>query len=169
MANNAPTRYRVDFERLAWLLLPSLLRRPRQVAWLRLLTTPVRHLYARFVAYEAAVRRELSYNSQVLLFEAALNDRFDPAVRRIYISNSDVELQPVYVNFVAEQQPNPILYFQSEAKAPVYLFQWAEFSQQTDFIVHAPSILNTPQLNTQLRAAIRRLKLANKQYLLTFF
>lgn len=167
MPNNVPTRYRVDFARLVLLLLPSLLRRPRQVALLQWLTTPVRTLYARFVAYEAQVRRELSYNSQVLLFEAALNDRFDPALRRIYISNSDVELQPVYVNFVAEQQPNPVLYFQSEGQAPVYLFRWVEFSQQADFVVHAPAVLRgrTGQIN----ALIRRLKLTNKQYLLLFF
>ena len=169
MASNIPTRYHVDFDRLVLLLLPALLRKPRQVAWLQWLATPVRTLYAAFVAYEADVRRQLSYNSQVLLFEEALNDRFDPAVRRIYISNSDVELQPTYVNFVAEQQPNPVLYFQAEAAAPVYLFGWVEFSQQSDFIVHAPRILNTPQLNTQLRALIHQLKLANKQYLLLFF
>ncbi len=169
MAVPVPTRYRVDFRRLVVLLLPGLLRRPRQTALLQWLTTPVRSLYARFVAYEAQVRRELSYNSQVLLFEAALNDRFDPAVRRIYLTNSDVELSPVYVNFVAEQQPNPAAYFRSEGQAPVYLFRWVEFSQQADFVVHAPAVLRTPQTISQLNAAIRRLKLANKQYLLVFF
>jgi hypothetical protein len=164
---NVPTRYRVDFARLAWLLLPSLLRRPRLVALAQWLTTPVASLYARFVPYEGSVRRELSYNSQVLLFELALNDRFDAAVRRIYITNSDVELQPVYLNFVAEQQPNPVLYFQAEHQPPVYLYQWVEFSQQADFVVHAPAILK-PRAS-QLHAAIRRLKLTNKQYLLVFF
>ena len=164
-----PTRYRVDFGRLVLLLVPALLRRPRQLAWLRWLTTPVRSLYARFVAYEAQVRRELSYNSQVLLFEEALNDRFDAALRRIFLTNSDVELSPVYVNFVAENQSNPRLYFHSEGHAPVYLFRWVEFSQQADFVVHVPAILRTPQTISQLNAAIRRLKLANKQYLLVFF
>lgn len=167
MPNNVPTRYRVDFARLAWLLLPALLRRPRLVALAQWLTTPVASLYARFVPYEAAVRRELSYNSQVLLFELALNDRFDAAVRRIYITNSDVELQPVYLNFVAEQQPNPVLYFQAEKQPPVYLYQWVEFSQQSDFVVHAPAVLKPKA--AALHAAIRRLKLANKQYLLVFF
>lgn len=169
MANSTPTRYRVDFARLVLLLLPALLRRPRLLALAQWLTTPVASLYARFVAYEALVRRELSYNSQVLLFEEALNDRFDAALRRIYISNTDLDLQPVYVNFVAEQQPNPALYFEAEGQPPVYLFQWAEFSQQSDFIVHAPTILRTAQTISQLNAAIRRLKLANKQYLLVFF
>jgi hypothetical protein len=163
-----PTRYRVDFARLVWLLLPALLRRPRQVAWLTWLTGPVRRLYARFVAYEAYVRRELSYNSQVLLFELALNDKFDPGLRRIYITNSGTELQPVYLNFVAEQQPNPDLYFQAENhQPPVYLYRWIEFASQVDFIVHAPAILR-PRAQ-QLHAAIRRLKLANKNYQLLFF
>ena len=166
MANN--TRYRVDFLRLVVLLLPSLLRRSRQIAWLHWLTTPVRHLYDRFLVYEAHVRRELSYNSQVLLFEAALNDRFDPGVRRIYLTTSDVELQPVYVNFVAENQTNPTLYFHSEGQPPVYLYRWVEFAGVADFIVTAPAVLNQPQQATQLHALIRRLKLANKNYLLRF-
>ncbi|QKG57018.1 hypothetical protein GKZ68_10495 [Hymenobacter sp. BRD128] len=163
---NVP-RYRVDFARLALLLLPSLLRRPRLLALCQWLLTPVATLYARFISYEAYVRRELSYNSQVLLFEEALNDHYDAAVRRIYITNTDVELQPVYVNFVAENQPNPALYFVAENQPPVYLFNWVEFSQQADFIVHAPAILRPKA--SQLHAAIKRLKLANKHYLLVFF
>lgn len=161
-----PTRYRVDFEHLVALLLPALLRRPRQLAWLRWLTTPVRRLYGRFLAYEAAVRRELSYNSQVLLFEAALNDRFDPGVRRIRIANAGDELARVYVNFVVEQQPNPKVFFRSEGQPPLYLYQSREFSNQTDFIVTAPAVLRARA--GQLNAAIRRLKLANKHYLLRF-
>ncbi len=167
MASNVPTRYRVDFGRLAWLLLPSLLRRPRLMALAQWLITPISSLYARFVAYEAATRRELSYNSQVLLFETALNDRFDAAVRRIYLTNTDAELRPVYVNFQAERQPNPVAYFQAEHQSPTYLFRWVEFSQQSDFVVHAPAVLR-PRAS-QLHAAIKRLKLANKQYLLVFF
>ena len=166
MANNIPTRYRVDFERLVMLLLPSLLRRPRQLAWLSLLTMPVRNLYRRFITYEATVRRELSYNSQVLLFEAALNDRFDPAVRRIYITGTDVQLQPLYVNFIIEEQPNPVLYFQSEHQPPAYLYRWIEFTGVADFIVTCPAVLN--RRTDQLNALIRRLKLANKKYLLRF-
>lgn len=166
MASNVPTRYRVDFDRLVVLLLPALLRRPRQVAWLHWLATPVQNLYARFLAYEAYVRRALSYNSQVLLFEAALNDRFDPGARRIYLLGSDAELQPVYVNFVAEQQPNPVLYFQAEGQPPVYLFRWVEFSQQNDFIVTAPAVLAAQA--GPLNALIRQYKLANKNYLLRF-
>jgi hypothetical protein len=161
------TRYRVDFPRLTWLLLPALLRRPRQVAWVQWLTSSVQTLYGQFLSYAADVRRELSYNSQVLRFEQALNDRFDAAGRRIYISNSDLELQAVYVNFMAEQQPNPTVYFESEGQSPVYLYRWAEFNSQVDFVVHAPAVLR-PR-TTQLHAAIRRLKLANKNYLLTFF
>jgi hypothetical protein len=169
MASNAPTRYRVDFPRLVVLLLPALLRRPRQVAWLQWLTTPIRSLYDRFVPYEADVRRELSYDSRVLLFEKALNDRFDPAARRIYITNSDVELEPVYVNFMTEGQTNPVAHFQDEGAPPLYLYRWVEFSGVADFIVHVPSILRQPQIISQLRAVIQRLKLANKQYLLAFF
>ena len=165
-AGPAPTRYRVDFERLVWLLLPALLRRPRQYAWLRTLTAPVRRLYYDFVRFEAKTRRELSYTSQVLSFEAYLNDTYDPGPRRIRLANSDAELSPVYVNFVAEQQPNPVAWFVGEGEAPLYLYSQAAFNSQVDFIVTAPVVLR-PRAQ-QLHAAIRHLKLATKKYQLRF-
>jgi len=169
MPSNTPTRYRVDFERLVWLLLPALLRRPRQVAWLRALTAPVRTLYNQFVAYEAQTRRELSYNSQVLLFELYLNDKFDPGRRRIYIENADTALQPVYLTFLDEEQENPMVHFKGENMPWLYLYLYHQvvFNTQTDFTVHAPASLQSQA--GQLHAAISRLKLATRNYQLLFF
>ncbi|HEX8349975.1 MAG TPA: hypothetical protein VF598_08425, partial [Hymenobacter sp.] len=62
----------------------------------------------------------------------------------------------------------PVLYFESEGQPPVYLYRWVEFSSVADFVVTAPVVLNQPQQVTQLNALIRRLKLANKNYLLRF-
>ena len=102
----------------------------------------------------------------MLSFEAYLNDTYDEGARRIRVANTDTELSPVYVNFVAEQQPNPPGWFVAEGEAPLYLHAQAAFNSQVDFIVTAPSVLRGRA--QQLHAAIRHLKLATKKYQLRF-
>ncbi|MCC3159530.1 hypothetical protein LJ737_19970 [Hymenobacter sp. 15J16-1T3B] len=164
----APTAYRVDWARLVLLLLPALLRRPRQWAWLQVLTAPVARLHLDFISYLFASRRELSYSSQVLLFERALNDRFDPIRRRIVIRNADTEYAITYWNFVHEQQP-VTEYLPQRHEAPPFprpFRYWAEYAGQTDFTVIAPLVLRPRAV--ELHALIRRLKLATKHYSLLF-
>lgn len=165
---NVPTRYRVDFDYLATLLLPSLLRRPRLLAWLHALLAPVRQLYADFLAYQAASFQELAYNGQTIVLEGALNDGFDPDLRRIRIDNSDVDLQPLYFNFRSEQQPDKYLLFAPESPPWTYAHLYQEFATQTDFTVHVPVMLRTDQRTNQLHARIRRFKLATRHYVLLF-
>ena len=79
---DTPTRYRVDFDYLATLLLPSLLRKPRMRAWLSALLAPLRQQYTAFLLYAEAARIELSYNGQVMVMQGMLNEGFDPDLRR---------------------------------------------------------------------------------------
>lgn len=162
------TRYRVDFDYLASLLLPALLRKPRLLAWLSALLAPLREQYAAFLLYVEAARIELGYNSQTIVLESALNDQFDPDLRRITIDNSDKELQPLYFNFLSEQQPERIILFAAECPPWTYAYGYVEFNTQTDFTVRVPVGLRTAQRTDQLNARIRRFKLATRHYLLLF-
>lgn len=168
MPSQPPTRYRVDFAYLAALLLPSLLRKPRLLGWLTALLTPLTQLYATFLAYAQASFRELSYNSQTIVLEGALNDQFDPDLRRIRIDNSDADLQPLYFNFRSEQQPDKYVLFAAECPPWTYAYLYSEFSSQTDFTVHVPALLRNAQRTDQLNARIRRFKLATRHYVLLF-
>lgn len=161
-------RYRVDIPRLTALLLPALLRKPRLLAWLGALLAPLQQLYAAFLLYAEAARIELSYNSQTIVLEGALNDQFDPDARRIRIDNSDTELQPLYFNFLSEQQPEKPILFVVESPPWTYAYQYVEFSTQTDFTVRVPRLLRTAQRTDQLNARIRRFKLATRHYRLLF-
>lgn len=168
MQPSTDRRYRVDFDYLSTLLLPSLLRKPKLRAWLLALLAPLRQLYTTFLLYAEATRIELSYNSQTIVLEGALNDQFDPLLRRIRIDNSDTELVPFYVNFVSEQQPEKPVLFAAEAPPWLYCYSYAEFSTQTDFTVRVPVQLRNPQRTDQLNARIRRFKLATRHYSLRF-
>lgn len=162
------TRYRVDFDYLSTLLLPSLLRKPKLRAWLLALLAPLRQLYTTFLLYAEATRIELTYNSQTIALEGALNDQFDPLLRRITIDNSDTELLPFYVNFLSEQQPEKHVLFASESPPWLYCYGYAEFTTQTDFTVRVPVMLRNPQRTDQLNARIRRFKLAMRHYTLRY-
>lgn len=163
-----PLRYRVDFDYLATLLLPSLLRKPRLRAWLVALLFPLRQLYSVFLSYAEASRIELTYTGQVLVLKGALNDQFDPELRRITIENSDTELTPFYLNFRSEGQNEKPTLFTQESPPWLHLFQYMEFNTQLDFIVRVPVVLRTAQRTDQLNARIRRFKPAMRRYSLRF-
>lgn len=153
-----PIRYRLSLPQLLNQLPPSLLRQPVQRAWLQALHSPLSSLYEQFAEHVATTTTELSYNGQTLLLERALNDRFDPAFRRIKIINSDTELEPVYLNFVSEQQPLPITYFSNEGEQLLQVSNWLEYTNQTGFTVRVPRSLAPKE--PALQARIKQLKLA---------
>ncbi len=160
MPASTPARFRVDFPRLVWLLLPSLLRKPRLVAWFTSLTSPVAYLYQQFLSYRLDTLRELSYNGQTALLEKALNDKLDASLRRIVIRNSTLFLDPLYINFVREQQP-PVYASNAAEGRPLYPYRASDFANQTGFTVYAPG-LNAKDY--QLNILIQRFKIALVSY-----
>ncbi len=165
-SDQLPTRYRLSLPALLNSLLPSLLRQPVQRAWLQALHAPLLSLYEDFARHVARTTTELSYNGQTLMLEKALNDRFDPVFRRIRIINSDTELEPVYFNYVSEQQPLPTLYFSQEGQPLLYLSGWREYTNQVGFTVRAPRSLS-PQ-EPALQARIKQLKLSMIRHTLVY-
>jgi hypothetical protein len=160
MPANTPTRFRLDVPRLGWLLLPSLLRKPRMVAWITSLLSPVDYLYQQFLSYRLATLQELAYNGQTALLEKALNDKLDPNLRRIVIRNSTVYLDPLYINFKREAQP-PIYATSRAAGRPLYPHQASEFANQVGFTVYAPGLNDK---DYQLNILIQRFKIALVSY-----
>jgi hypothetical protein len=157
-ATPVATRYTLQQRPLIKSLLPSLLRRPKMLAWLQALLSPLLVTYAHFVQHVKASSTELSYNGQTMLLEKALNDRFDPAFRRIRIINSDTVLQPVYFNYASELQPMPVAYYASEGRPLLYLSRASEYANQLGFTVQVPRAL-APQ-EAALQARIKQLKLS---------
>lgn len=161
-----PTRYRFDLPLLLKALLPALLRRPKMLAWVQTLNSPLVATYELFTQHVAKSRTELRYNGQTMLLEKALNDRFDPVFRRIRIINSDTELSPVYLNYVSEQQPMPITYRTEEDMPLLKLNKWIEYVSQVGFVVQVPRSLR-PQ-EPALQARIKQLKLSMIRHTITY-
>lgn len=157
-----PLRYRFDVAALTVGVLPHLLRQPKLQALAASLVAPVGRIYAEFLAFQEQTRRELSYNGQTLNFQRALNDLFDPALARIRIINTDATFESIYVNFVAEEEPDKYSKYASEAPPHFMLHTVAEEASQVGFVVRCPASLR-PQ-EPALKARIGQLKLALVKY-----
>lgn len=161
----------LDFDRLATQLLPGLLRKPVLRAWLGALLTPLRQLYTTFLLYADAARLELSYNSQTLVLEGLLNDRFDPYGRRIRIQNATTVLTPLYLNFHRENQPRKFLRFAIEGPPWVFVRTYSEFSTQLDYTVVVPQVTlpaNRLERKQQIQARTQRFNPATKRYTIIY-
>jgi len=143
--------FSVNINNVIWWRLPQRWRNPIMFAWLKALCAPVAYIYNLFLAYQASSVYYLSHNSQVCYMEAALNDTFDAALRRIYITDgadeypwyvyTDAEATPVYMGLDSEVG--------SEAYAPVYIYLDDEtaLEEGSGFIVHVPvATLNAPYM-----------------------
>lgn len=77
--------YKVDWNRLILLLLPTFLRKPKTFGYLKALITPIASLHYRWGQMRVDNLKKLSYNSQKCYIRKALNDKCDPELRRIYL------------------------------------------------------------------------------------
>ncbi|SHJ76381.1 hypothetical protein SAMN02745146_0107 [Hymenobacter daecheongensis DSM 21074] len=157
-----PVGYQLQLPVLVRNLLPTLLRRPRLLALLAALTTPLEEVYRAFIVYFFRVQTELSYSGQTLSFERALNDRFDAAFRRIRIVNSDAQTEPLYLYFSAESRPPVYFTFEREGPPWRYAYTAQELASQVGFVVRVPATLRPQQ--PALRARIGQFKLATIRY-----
>lgn len=164
--SKVPIRYQFEPDALPGQLLPWLLRKPKTLAYLQALLMPAAELYERFLTYTLYARRELSYNGQTLLLERALNDRFDPGLRRIRIINSDFSANPFYTNYGREQQPPKYLYLGDEGRPPRYLYTRAETINSIGFIVRTPAGLAGQEV--ALHTRIKQLKIALVKYRIVY-
>lgn len=138
--------YALDFNKLLQWQLPAALRQARLVTWLLALTKPLESLHGRFLATEAATRRDIRATGQVRNMTWWLNELFDPVLREIYIEELPMAATR-YVYLESENQPQYLPFFLQ--------------GRFLDFRVHIPNdIANTEPL----RAFVNRHKLAGKTY-----
>ena len=80
--------YKIDFDRLVLLLLPTFLRKPVLFGYVRALITPIASLHYKWSLMRNENIKKLSYNSQRCYLRKALNDKYDPELRRITIGGT---------------------------------------------------------------------------------
>lgn len=138
---------------------PKLIRRNLQhdlgqspmLEWLAALLAPIVSGHSAFILYRQKSLEDLNTNGQVTKLRAGLNERFDPALKRIEIEDSDVA--------------NTLYVFLESENRPLYL---PEFISGTagDFKVLVPTELSPYE--SQIKAFLDRFKLPSKRYIIIY-
>jgi hypothetical protein len=122
--------YKVDFKKLAILMLPTFLRKPIVVAYLQSLLVPIDSVYYNWSVFRNDNIYKMQHNGQICYLRKALNDKFDPSLRRIYIGNGN-RYERQYLYTTPEDRPRYL--------GTMYLHQNLDYADTgLDFIVYVP-------------------------------
>ncbi len=141
---------------MLWLL-PTLLRKPKIYALLKAAVLPISQIHYQWLLFREDNIYRLAHNGQTCYFRGALNDVFDPDLRRITIENG-LAIEPDFVFLPIE---NKALYLDDE---PIYIHSSSD-SRNTgvDFIVKVPGQIITEQ-SDRLVAEINFYRQAGKRF-----
>ena len=146
--------YNLNIDKLLILLTPTFLRKPKLVAWLRMLATPLLKVLYEFQRARQADLYNLAHNSQVCYLRKALNDEFDDEQRRIRIEDGK-QKQRLYIYPRSANKP---LYL-----GKLFLYQRGDYLDGgVDFIVVLPKDLTYDKY--KLEALVNFYKLAGKRW-----
>lgn len=146
--------YNLNIDKLLVLLTPTFLRKPKMVAWLRALATPLNKLLYQFQQARTADLYNLAHNSQVCYLRKALDDEFDSLLRRIHIEDGKQNAR-IYIYPRSSNKP---LYL-----GKVYLYQRGSYIDGgVDFVVVLPQDLEYDRY--KLEALVNFYKLAGKRW-----
>ncbi len=151
--------YKVDFDRLILLLLPTFLRKPVLFSYLRALISPIggssQSVYYRWEKLRAANLKKLEYNSQKCYLRKALNDYHDKEQRRIYTT----KVPQLTGNYLFQPEENLDFYLDT-----MWLdLDYTEQGERVDFLVYVPAEILATKTN-EIMATLEMYVLASKTY-----
>ena len=111
--------YQIDWNKLPVILLPTFLRKQKQIAWLKSLFQPIKNIHSQFLDFRSKSNYKIDHTSQTGSIEQVLNDAHDQGERRIYI---------VDVLFNA-----PVYFYNPEEDAPVHFYNSNENEEHPRF------------------------------------
>lgn len=155
--------YNLDPEKLAHWMIPVRWRGIKVVSWIKAMAYQWIDLYNRFVLYRKSVKYNLMITPQVCFLERALNDKYDPVQRRIYIEDGK-EYLPVYIFRRDEEKP---VYLKRREVGKIYLRSRREMKMfGVDFYVVLP--LGETYNTDEMRVYLSGYKLATKTFTIRY-
>ena len=144
----------VNWAKLGKILTPSFLRSEIIRPWIELMTENVEIIYYQWTLNRNNNIYDLAHNSQICYLRKALNDRFDPSLRRITISSGNAFTRQ-YIYTDGEQKPKWL--------GTMYLHGDEDYEDTgVDFIVKVPTDLVFSIY--AMTALVDFYKLASKRY-----
>ncbi|WP_294536891.1 hypothetical protein [uncultured Bacteroides sp.] len=158
--------YELDMVKLAQLLLPPFLRKPRLFSFIRVLVAPFSHLHDVFMSYRKQSMNRIVITGQVISLETNLNEMFFLKNNEIYIT--DVPAESFYMYNDDEPFPGLMMYNDDE-ESPEQEF-WrndGEGRYDGDFIVNVPSFLR--DYESQIRIFLDTYKVVGRKYIINIY
>jgi hypothetical protein len=81
--------YNIDFKKIIVWLLPTFLRKPKQIAWLIALLNGVKWLYSNFIDWKSKQEFNLQINGQVVYLEKLLKAEYLTTTEHIRITDGN--------------------------------------------------------------------------------
>ena len=148
--------YKINFDKLVVMLLPTFLRKPRMIAFITLFSSELTKLYNNWLVKKIEDEKWLYHNSQVCRLRKILNDEFDDLQRRIQITDGQL-YERKYIYTLGEKKPKYL--------GKIFIRQSSDYADTgIDFFVVVPTEINIEQNKYKLEALINRYKLASKRY-----
>ena len=160
--------YNINIDSIIEKMLPTQKRDVWHIDWLLSAIKGVKTVYDDFLIYRDATLLTLSYNSQKLLFNKAINDSCDSTLKRIFIDNAADDLEDSYCYDLTEGQDDAYAYkLTEETFLGRYTYQLIEYNFPIDFTVWIPIILTTS--TDKVKTIVNFYKLAGKRYKISYF
>ena len=158
-------RFKIDYNRLVVLLLPTFLRRPVLFGLLRAAVYPVTMLYERFCEARREHIYRLTHNGQVCYLRACLNDHFKSNMGMFDIIS--VERGGEWLFAVTEKGERvPITISEDNTSetenVPIVYNELMLNTEQNEFIVSVPADIYDTALE-EVKALVNQYKLISKR------
>ncbi len=161
-------KYNVDFKRLAVLLLPTPLRQPRLTALVQVLMSPLSRMGRELTAYRSSKAYRLGHNGQTCYLRAVLNDRFDPVLRRIRITEGVQEERTLLIYMRELERWRHIRRRNGNGQTILYRRGYGGIGN-LDFWVEIPSALQSVINEDEVYAVTNTYRLASKRFGITYY
>lgn len=144
--------YNLDVKKVVIYLLPTVLRKPRLIAFINALSIPFESTLNILSNYRLRLNKEVAITPQKCYLRKFLNDKFDVNLRRILIEES-VSLPTTYIFLESENNPKFLPFFLSDTEG-------------VNFIVKVP--ISLQNIESQIIDFINKYKLPSKSFRLEY-
>jgi hypothetical protein len=149
------------------ILPPRLKDKPKAEAWFYIHLKPVQTLFEQLIDYRTETNKKLRYNSQTIVLESLLNDKFDQDQRSIYIVTESDILPENYLFQDGSPEPPLYLFTDADDTDEVWIYTDEEYEQNYDFVVYLRDDLVYDA--AQLVSTVNYYKLAGKLFIINTY
>lgn len=135
--------FSIAFEKLTDRLIPWMLLKEIERAWINALLQPLNILYALFLDFRQSKLFEAQITGQVMSLEYALNDIFygNGFLNHIYITDDPSDPKDLFLFNKIENQTKTFIFNVNETSEPGVFIYNSDETAQYDFIVMVPNAL----------------------------